>query len=353
MKLFVRGVSLLALVVFVWYIAADRATPFTSNARVKAVVTPIIPKVAGTVIDIPAINSHAVEAGSTLLQLDRKPFELAVDKRRAELQQATQQTGASSAEVVRAQVQLSRTQAKLDSLKVQANRVIELGERKLIAKARVDEAKASLVDAEGAVYEAEAELERAKRSLGEAGNNNPKIQAALANLATAELELSYTKITAPADGGVVNLNIATGIEAEVGEPLMTFVDGRDIWIEAYMTENNISHIKNGDRVDVLLDTHPGKIFEGRVESVVSAAYFDDQGANGLPNPQTMNKWLRDPQRFPVRIVLPQYQTANSKDEIKLFLNGQADAIVYTSDNSFMNALGRTYIQIASWFSFLY
>lgn len=353
MDKFIRIVSCLAVVLFIWYVAADRATPFTANARVKAVVTPIVPRVEGTVIDVQAVNAKAVKAGALLAQIDPRPYELALEKRKAELEAATQDVGASSSEVERAQAQLTRSQANLDSIKVQTARWLELERKKLIPRAKADEARAKLSDAESAVNVARAEFETATNKLGSKGEDNPKVRTALVNLAEAELDLTYTELRAPTDGGVVNLSIAAGAQARPGQQLMTFIDGRDIWIEAYMTENNVGHIKEGDPVDVVLDTHPGRVFSGTVESVVSAAFHDSQGSDGLPNPQTSNSWLRDPQRFPVRIVLPEYRSANADDDIKLFVNGQADVIVYTSDNGVMNLLGALYIKVVSLFSFLY
>ncbi|MGY3572649.1 HlyD family secretion protein [Vibrio paucivorans] len=353
MNKFVRIISVLALVVFAWYVIADRTTPFTTNARVKAVVTPIIPRVEGMLIDVPAVNAQAVEAGELLARIDPRPYELVLQRRQAELESATQAAGASSAEVERAQAQLVRAQAKLDNTRVQVARVLELERKRLIPKSKGDEARSSLSDAEGNVSVALAELNSARQRLGSEGADNPKVRAALTNLATAELDLAFTELLAPSQGGVVNLNVAVGAQAQLGKPLMTFIDGRNIWVEAYMTENNVGHIKQGDRVDVLLDTHPGRVFEGRIESIVSAAYQDDLGADGLPNPQVSTKWLRDPQRFPVRIVLPEFQSADTTDDVKLYVNGQADVIVYTSDNWFMNTLGNLYIKLASVLSYVY
>ncbi|WP_261905099.1 HlyD family secretion protein [Vibrio fortis] len=353
MDRFVKVVACLAAVIFLWYVAADRITPFTSNARVKAVVTPIIPMVSGTVIDIQAVNTEAVKAGALLARIDPRPFELVLERRKAELETTTQDVGASSSEVERAQAQLTRQQANLESVKVQTARWLELERKRLIPKAKADEARASLSDAESAVEVARAEYQSAASRLGSDGQDNPKVRSALVNLAQAELELTYTELRAPSDGGVVNLSVAAGAHAQAGQPIMTFIDGRDIWIEAYMTENNVGKIDAGDSVSVVLDTHPGRVFKGEVESIVSAAFHDNLGADGLPNPSTNNNWLREPQRFPIRIVLTDYRSANSDDDVKLFLNGQADVIIYTGDNTLMNLLASAYIRTMSLLSYLY
>ena len=348
-----RIFALLTIAVFIWYVVADRATPFTFNARVKAVVTPIVPRVAGMVVDVPAVDSTGVEAGALLARIDPRPFELMLERRKAELEAATQDVGASSAEVERAQAELVRAQVNLDNTRTQAARWLELQRKQLASRAQADEARTALSDAEGKVTVAAADLERARQNLGSAGLENPRVRSALADLAAAELDLSFTEIRAPSRGGVVNLSIAVGAQAQPGQSLMTFIDARDVWVEAYFTENNIGRIAVGDPVDVVLDTHPGRVLQGQVESIVSAAYLDDRGADGLPNPQDIDKWLRSPQRFPVRIVLPGYETGDESDDVKLFVNGQADVIVYTGENWVMNTLGALYIKTAALFSYLY
>lgn len=353
MDKFVRVTFALALLFFIWYVVADRVTPFTSNARVKAVVTPIVPQVSGMVTEVQAVNAQGVTAGAMLAQIDPRPYELMLARRQAELETATQEVGAGSSDVQRAQAELVRAQANLENIKIQTARWLTLEQKQLIPKAKADEARAALLDAQSAVEVAGAEFDSAKQRLGSEGQDNPKVKSALVNLAEAELNLTFTQLKAPADGGVVNLSIAPGAQAQQGKPLMTFIDGRDIWVEAYMTENNVGRIKIGDKVDLVLDTHPGRVFVGEVEAVVSAAFHDSNGADGLPNPQPATSWLRDPQRFPVRIILPEFRSADASDDVKLFVNGQADVIIYTGDSSVMNLLAAAYIKVLAYFSYLY
>ncbi len=353
MKMFFRVTVVVLLLVLAWYIYADRVTPFTANARVKAIVTPIVPKVSGTVIEVSTVNSGLVETGALLARIDPRPFEIARDRAQADLESATQNVGASSADVERAQAQLVRAKSNLKNAQLQTGRVFELERKGLVPVARADDARTQLSNAESAVEVAEADLERAKQNLGQTGANNPRVRAALANLAAAELDLTFTELRAPAIGAVVDLDIAEGAQAQAGQPLMTFVDSRDVWIDAYLTENNQGRIDIGDPVEVVLDAHPGRVVEGRVQSFTGAASLGNPTRDGLPRPPTASGWLRDPQRFPIRIVLPGYEAGNPEDDLRLFLNGQADVIVYTGDNGFMNAIGAVYIRAVAWLSYAY
>lgn len=349
-----RLVLLATFLVFAWYLVADRVTPFTSNARVKAIVTPVTPQVSGPVTEVPASNAVLVEAGSVLARIDSRPFEIARARAQADLEAATQSVGASSAEVERAQAQLVRARADFENAQLQTGRVFELEAKGLVAVARADDARTALSDAEASVEVARADLERARQNLGQDGADNPRIRAALADLAKAELDLSYTELVAPAYGAVVGLSIGEGVQATAGQPLMTFVDARDVWIEAYLTENNIGRMSLGDRVDVVLDMHPGRILSGEVQSITAAAATGGKTTSeGLPVADGSSGWLRDPQRFPVWIVLPDYRHGDTEDDVLFAVNGQADVIVYTGENTVMNALGAAYIRIVSWLSYAY
>ncbi len=353
MKIFFRVVVIVTLAILAWYVVADRLTPFTANARVKAIVTPVVPQVSGPVVEIVAANSKLVEAGTLIARVDPRQFEFARDRAQANLEAATQAVGATSAEVERAQAQLVRAKGDLENKRLQTGRVFELERKGLVPRARGDDARTSLSDAKAVVEVAEAELERARQNLGQTGADNPRVRAALADLAAAELDLSNTVLRAPAFGGIVDLSIAEGAQAQAGQPLMIFVDSRDVWIEAYLTENNLGRMKVGNRVDVALDIHPGRVLEGRVESFTAAASLGNPPRDGLPRAPAVSSWLRDPQRFPVRIVLPGYEAGSADDDLLMLLNGQADVIVYTGDSWLMNAIGAVYIRAVAWLSYAY
>lgn len=342
------------LVILVWYLAADRATPFTGNARVKAVVTPITPQVAGTITEVLVENGQIVEAGDVLLRIDPRPYQIAKQRAEAQLASATQSVGASSAQVSGAQARVTRAQSNLETTRLQAERVFALEKKGLVAVAKADDARGDLTEAQAELENAQADLARAKEQLGSEGTDNPQIQQALAALAEAELDLEWTQLTAPARGVVSNLSIAPGTYAKAGQDLLTFLDATDIWVEAYMTENNLGRAKVGAPVDIVLDMHPGRIVKGRIESFSSAVYVsggDDSGS--LANPPTTKGFLRDPERFPVRIVMPGYEAATETDDLLIQVNGQADVVMYLSDAAFLNFVGRAYIRVVSIFSYAY
>jgi len=344
----------ICFVVFAWYLLADRATPFTSNARVKSVVTPIVPEVSGSIVELSAQNGEIVEAGAILAVIDPRPYKIAEAQARAQLEQAAQAAGASGAEVERSQAQLVRAQTDLNNTRLQTARIFELERKGLVPIARADEARADLSDAQAGVESAEAALEAAKSRLGGEGRDNAGVQVALANLAAAELDLTRTKLQAPAYGGISNLNLSTGAYAHAGQPLMSFIDAENIWIEAYFTENNMGRMAVGTPVEIVLDMHPGRVLSGHIESFSAAVTLGQSDApNSLASPPTVKGWMREAQRFPVRIILPDYQRGSSEDDVMFMLNGQADIVVYNGENWILNTLAAAYIRVVSVLSYAY
>jgi multidrug resistance efflux pump len=135
---------------------------------------------------------------------------------------------------------------------------------------------------------------------------------------------------------------------------MTFVSGTEVWIEAYLTENNLGRVDIGDSVEVVLDIHPGRVFQGVVASYGGGVSVGGEARAGdLPRPPSASGWMRDPQRFPLRIRLPEYEAGDEYDDVRYQVNGQADVIVYTSDNVVINVIGRGWIRLMSLLSYAY
>ena len=89
-------------------------------------------------------------------------------------------------------------------------------------------------------------MEKAKQQMGVEGEENPKFQSAHAVLRKAKLDLTRTKIHAPSQGGITNLQVDVGHYASPGTPLMTFISVDDVWIQANFRENSVANIKPGD-----------------------------------------------------------------------------------------------------------
>lgn len=341
-------ILIIAFAYFVWYLIADRITPSTSEARISGHVVPIAAQVSGEVVDVSNKINSLVKAGEAILQINRRDFELAVTSAEAELELAGQELGAGTASIASAQAALTSAEANYKSIKSNSVRIFEMEKRGVIPQSDGDRTRGKLGQAEAQVASAKAELKKAKVQLGASGLNNPRIRAAMAALEQARINLERTVVRAPADGGVTSMKLGEGHYARAGDPLLTFVATDGIWVEAYMRENNLSNIQPGNKVELVLDVAPGRIYKGEVVSVGFGVTWDQKSQAGkLPSIKGSAGWMREPQRFPVIIQFSDQSAKGLRRE-----GGQADVIIYTGDGFIMNTLAKLSIRIKSIISYL-
>ncbi|WP_298533584.1 HlyD family secretion protein [uncultured Algibacter sp.] len=348
-KLITRIVLIVSLLFFVWYILSERHTPYTDQARIKGLVTPVTSRVSGNIIDIRIKLHSQVKAGDTLFLIDPSPFEIAVLKAEANIDNAIQSVAASSSSVKSAAGKLGVAKAQLERAQRNWNRVEKVmrDNAGALSESDKDQSETALLQATEQVASSQANLDRAKQSLGDSGPDNPKIRAAIQDLEKAQLDLAFTAIVAPTDGVIESFDIDLGYFASAGHPLTTLISHSDVWIQADMKENNLSLLKVGDPVKYTFDIAPGEVYEGTVRSLGYGVTSDQTNKGGLPNINSKNSWLRDPQRFPV-IISFDNETIN---KLPIRLGGQVDVVAYTGNNWILNAIGSFRIKFNSWLSY--
>jgi multidrug resistance efflux pump len=344
----VRRWTLIVLAViiglFLYSIVADRMTPYTSQSTVQAFIVRMAPEVAGRVLEVPVVDNQRVNAGETLFRIDPQPYEIALKQAEARLASVGQTIGASTAAVTSAQERLIEAEASRDNIREQANRVLQLVEKGVYAKAREDRAVKEIEVAEANVREAASEVERARQELGPQGSDNPQIREALAAVEQAKLDLIRTTVVAPSDGVITNLQLTDGEFVAVGQAALTFIDTSDAWINANFRENSLENVKPGDPVELVLDTLPGRIFAAKVQSVgwgVSQGSIDPD--TGLPKINESMGLVRNPQRFTVKIEPNRQDYAPGS----VRYGSQANVIVYATDNAVVNTIGAFWIRLVA------
>jgi len=333
----------LCVIIFVYTLFSDRLAPYTPQAVVQAYIVGVAPEVAGRIVEVNVVDNEQVKAGQLLFRIDRESYEIAVRQAEARLATAGQNIGASTAGVSAAEAKLAEAIAERENTREQAARVLTLVKKGIYAKAREDQANAQVKSAEAVVQKAEADLEAARQSLGPEGADNPQIRDALAALQQAQLNLVRTDVFAPADGLVTNLQITVGQYGSPGQSLLTFIDVGDVWINADFRENSLGLISPGAPAEVVLDVLPGQVFPATVESIGwGVARSGQADAGDLPTVRNQSGWIRDPQRFTVRLTL-----ATDKLPAGVRYNSQANVIVYADENSITGAIGRLWIRLVS------
>lgn len=344
----VRRLTLIVIaigaVLFFYGIAADRVTPYTAQALMQAYLVRIAPEVGGRVIEVGVGSDQRVEAGTVLFRIEPDQYTLAVRRAEAQLETIGQSIGASTAGVATAQAKVVEAIAKRENARDQTTRTFELVKKGIYPEARRTQAQATVDSAEAVVVQAESELEKARQTLGPAGAANPQIREAMVAVAQANLDLQRATVRAPSEGGVTNLSLGIGQVLSKGEAAMTYIDIREVWIEAVFREISLESIHIGDPVEIVLDLFPGRIFSGRVSAVgYGVANRDVDARTGLPSPRTQSGWIRPSQPMPVRIEFdPQTERPAG-----LRVGSQASVMVYPTRNFIMNALGTVRMWLAA------
>lgn len=351
-----RGVLVVAALIglsLLWYLLADRYTPYTQQARVQAYVVAVAPEVAGRVLRVLVSNDQTVAAGQVLFELDPAPYQIAVERARAELENMRRQIAASTAGIDSAQASLKAAQANELKSRQDRDRLERLyqDDPGTISLRRLEISRATLTQAVSQVAAARAEVQRAREQEGGSGTDNARLRSAAAAVQQAELDLSKTRVRAASAGLITDLRTEVGQFAAVGTPQMTLIAINDLWISADMTENNLGHLEPGTPVEIVLDALPGRVFAGRIRSVgfgISAGQPAQPGT--LPSVESDRDWLRAAQRFP---VIVEFQPGELDNYRNLRVGGQAEVMAYPIDGSPLNLLGGAFLRLMSWLSFAY
>jgi multidrug resistance efflux pump len=233
--------------------------PWTRDGQVMANIVGIAPRVAGPIIEIPLVDNQFVKKGDLLFAIDPSTFQATLDNAQARLEVAQADLVQKNQELLR-QTQLLQTQVT-DQRDFQ--------------------------NAQDAFAASKANL-----------------AAAAAEVKSATLHLEYTRVFAPVDGFVTNMNTSPGTYVDVGEQLLALIDANSFWIAGYFKETQIPHIRIGDSAKVYLMGHFREPLEATVQSI-GWGIFVQNGSTVqlLPAVQQTVDWVRLPNRFPVRLQL--------------------------------------------------
>jgi multidrug resistance efflux pump len=338
-------------VLLVWYLRSDRVTPYTSQARVHALVVPIAAEVSGTVTAVNVGNSQPVNAGQVLFELEQNRYQLAVETAEANLKTARQGLGASAAGVDAARAGVDTAAASMLRAEQDAIRMRNIREQDpgAISQRRLESAEAGLSEARGQVAAAKANLEQAIQNLGATGEDNSHVEQAQAALDQAQLDLKHTTVRAPEPGVVTDVRINTGNFAGAGAPQMTFIAQENVWVQADFTENNLGNIDPGDEVALVFDILPGAVVEGIVREVGFGVSLESAPLGTLPSIKNDTNWLRSSQRYPVLI---DFELAE-EDAKRLKVGSQVSVVVYTGSHFLFNPLATLRVHLNALLTYAY
>jgi membrane fusion protein (multidrug efflux system) len=316
----------------------NKADQRTDDAYLRADVTPLSTRISGTVRKVAVRDYETVKAGQTLMELDDDDYRANLDQAKAALAaseasladnqaakkiqdaqiaaaaagitQATASIDAAKAgiaavapEAERAATELHRQQALFDS-KAATHQQLEAAQAQQGQTAGALEARrADLARAQGALATSQSQFEAAKRQR-EALNTKDgvykaDIDAKKAAIVVAEVNLAYTRISAPTNGTVGERHVLQGQLVAPGTQMIDLVKS-DVWVQANFKETQLTNMREGAPADVRVDTFPGHVFHGVVTELSPAS--GSQFAL-LPPDNATGNFTKVVQRIPVKIVL--------------------------------------------------
>jgi membrane fusion protein (multidrug efflux system) len=322
-------IILLGAVTVYFYREYKRTHISTDDAFVDGRIHVIASKIPGTVKVIHIQDNQFVKKGDLILQIDPIDYEVRVKdahagleterKKLSEIRNRVATVKKQLAEIIAsleaARANLALQKANLELAKVNLQRSEFLLKKGAIPKQQYDSSKttyevtvAQVKAAQDQAKQIEASLETQRSLIKETESGVPTQEAQIrqkeAILRGAQLNLGYTKIYAPVDGYITKRTVEIGNQIQAGQPLMAVVPlaQEDIWITANYKETDLEKVKPGQKVKIKIDTYPGKVFYGKVESVQAGtgavfSLFPPENATG--------NYVKVVQRIPIKIVLDQ------------------------------------------------
>jgi len=320
----------------VWFGA--RAEQETDDAYVQADMTPLSTRISGTVRKMDVDDFERVKAGQVLVEIDQDEYRAIVEQAKAALagseaafadnqvakriqeakiQNAEAMVGQAGAAVTAARAAVASTQPEVERTALERQRQQALLDAKATTRQQLQSAvadadrysgllagsKADLERAQAVLASSRAQLEAEKRQLGALDSRDAvyraDIEAKRAAITVAEVNLGYTRITAPTNGAVGQRHVQEGQLVTPGMQMVDLVKG-DPWIQANYLETQLTNIRKGDIADIKIDAFPGVVLHGKVEEIAPAS--GSQFAL-LPPDNATGNFTKVVQRIPVRIAL--------------------------------------------------
>ena len=358
-RIIITGVIVLAALGMIAYKYLDYIKyPWTRDGLVRAQVVQIAPRVSGPLVRVPIQNNQLVKKGDLLFEIDPITFQANVNMSRAQLDNmrdivqslADQVAGLKrilaqrEAEINQAKFEVEGSTAEAENMRIIFQRAKELREAGVnsqrdlddrstayqVALVQLGEARAKVRQTTAALAQAEDDLARGLADLGAPGEDNPRLRRAAADLEIAQLNLDFTKVRAPTDGYVTNLQLRVGDAVVANQPMLALIDATSFYVQAFFRETFVGNFQKGDRAVVTLMSYPDTPLEGSVDSV-GWGIAQQNGSTGfeqLPTVQPTFEWIRLAQRIPVMVRIEKVP-----DNVKLRAGTTASVVVITGTST--------------------
>jgi membrane fusion protein (multidrug efflux system) len=314
-RLLMAGAAVAVLAGAGWYgwdyWTVGRFLVSTDDAYVKADNTTIAPKVSGYLTEVLVGDNERVKAGQVLARIDDRDFRVALDQARADVAaaQATVASKRAQLDVQQAVINAANATIEVDTATKtfagqENKRYTDLAATGYGSVQNAQAAQSRNASAEATIQRDQANLISAQKQVDLIKAEITQAVAAAARAVAlrhqAELNLSYTTISAPIDGVVGNRTLRTGQYVQAGTQLMSLVPASGAYIIANYKETQLTHVHEGQAVDIAVDMFPGQTVHGHVDSLAPAS---GQEFALLPPDNATGNFTKVVQRIPVKIAL--------------------------------------------------
>ena len=340
----------LIVLLFVYYVAADRATPFTTDAYAQALVIQVAPRVEGQVTALHVANGSRVKQGDPLFEIDPRPFRYEVQRLEAKLVETKFAIKQLESALAAQKSLIKERRADLHYAQQTHDRIAGLAPEGAASQQKLDEATDQLSARRALLSRAQAEAEKLENQLAaKIGDDHASVKQVEAELAQAKLRLAWSTVKAPSDGRVDDLQLSVGTYIDAGTAVLSFVDTRRWWVVANYQENALSVIRPGQDVALSFFMYPGSLVHGRVESV-GWGVSQGQGvpSGSLPEIDNPTAWIARSQRFQVRIAVD-----DMGPDLPLRVGATARVVVFAQPGGLMNVPARFWLWVGSQLDYIY
>jgi membrane fusion protein (multidrug efflux system) len=287
----------------------------TNDAYVRAELTRLSSRVAGEVLTVAVNDFQRVKTGDLLIQIDPADYqaqvaqsEASVAAAQAALDNLSNQVELQYATIAQAEATLVSATAEEVQARQEQERQQSLSQTEAGTRQKFEQATAAYAKAQADVRASRAVIAAQKHQLevlaGTKKQRAADVLGAQAALSAAKLKLGYTKIVAPFDGVVGERQVQPGDYVNVGSNLINVVPLPNVYVIANYKETQLTRVKQGQSVDITVDSFPDEKLRGRVERISPAS--GSQFAL-LPPDNATGNFTKVVQRVPVRIELDKNQ----------------------------------------------
>lgn len=305
--------------VFALYEIATSVVAYTADAYVQSDLVALAPQITGRIIGVHVSDNQSVAQGDLLATIDPLPFQLAVDQRQAELNEAHAQLAADRDTVATAQDAFAGATAAAAYARDTQSRAAALATTQAASRAELDQANDALSRAEAALDGAQAAVARAQSTA--AMHQAAQLRAAEA-LDFVQWQLARTRLSTPTSGTITNLTAQVGDTAQADMPLIGIVDAHAWRIIANYKQSYLRFIAPGDTAWVWLNYDPWRLHRARVAGIARGIARNPVPGGLLAYVAPTTDWIRLERRFPVALTL-----VDPPADLKLYMGADARVLI--------------------------